>query len=154
MAAIDMAGLAPRLDTVKVAADRWTREMADFEARKKQGGGYFMDDAQLEKRNALFVSDIMRGTPGVTVVPGGGNGRDRVLMRGNAGTGTCAPAIYLNGMFTPVPDGQLDNLVASAEVRGVEVYSRTGSTPPQFASRNGCGSIVIWTGQRRRPNER
>jgi hypothetical protein len=153
-AEIRLEGLAPRLDTVKVQADRWTREMAAFEARKKQGGGYFMDDAMLEKRNALFVSDLMRGTPGITVIPGGGGGRDRVLMRGTAGPGTCAPAIYVNGMFTPVPDGQLDNLVSSAEIRGVEVYSRTGSTPPEFQSRNGCGSIVIWTGQRRRPSER
>jgi hypothetical protein len=153
-AEIRLEGLAPRLDTVKVQADRWTREMAAFEERRKQGGGYFLDDLQLEKRNAVFVSDMMRGTPGITVIPGGGGGRDRVLMRGTAGAGSCAPAIFLNGMNTPVPDGQLDNLVASAEVRGVEVYTRTGSTPPQFQSRNGCGSIVIWTGQRRRPTDR
>lgn len=153
-AEIRLDGLAPRLDTVKVAADRWTREMAAFEQRKKMGGGYFIDDQQLERRNAQFVSDVLRTTPGVTVVPGGGVGRDRVMMRGSGGAGTCVPAVFLNGMSTPIPDGQLDNLVSSAEVRAVEVYSRTGSTPPEFQSRNGCGSIVIWTGQRRRATDR
>ena len=151
---LSLEGITPRMDTVKVQADRWTREMAAFEERKKQGGGYFIDDEQLNKRNALFVSDIMRATPGITVSPGSGGGRDRVLMRGSAGAGSCVPAVFLNGMNTPVPDGVLDNLVTSTEVRGVEVYTRTGSTPPQFQSRNGCGSIVIWTGQRRPPSNR
>lgn len=154
LAELRLDGIAPRLDTVRVQADRWSREMAAFEERKKQGGGYFIDDEQLNKRNALFVADIMRATPGVTVSPGGQGGRDRVLMRGSAGAGSCVPAVFLNGMNTPVPDGVLDNLVSSAEVRGVEVYTRTGSTPPQFQSRNGCGSIVIWTGQRRQRTDR
>lgn len=154
VAELRLEGLAPRMDTVKVQADRWTREMGEFEARKKQGGGYFMDDAQLEKRNALFVGDIMRGMPGITVQPGANGGRDRVLMRGAAGGGSCVPQVFLNGMNTPVPDGVIDGLVSAPEVRAVEVYTRTGSTPPQFQSRTGCGSIVIWTGQRRRPSDR
>lgn len=151
---ISLEGLAPRLDTVRVQADRWTREMGAFEERKKQGGGYFMDDQQLERRNALFVGDIMRSMPGITVQPGANGGRDRVLMRGAAGGGSCVPAVFLNGMNTPVPDGVIDGLVSAPEVRAVEVYTRTGSTPPQFQARNGCGSIVIWTGQRRRPGDR
>lgn len=153
VAELNLEGIAPRMDTVRVQADRWTREMAAFEDRKKRGGGYFIDDAQLEKRNALFFSDVVRATPGVTVVPGP-NGRNRVLMRGSAGPGTCAPAVFLNGMNTPVPDGLIDNLVSSPEVRAVEVYSRIGSTPPEFQDRNGCGSIVIWTGQRRQGSGR
>jgi hypothetical protein len=151
---ISLAGLAPRMDTVKVTADRWSREMAAFEERKKMGGGYFIDDLQLERRNALFAADILRGTPGVTIQPGASAGRDRVTMRGNAGAGTCIPAVFVNGMNTPIPDGVIENVVSTNDIRAVEVYSRTGSTPPEFMSRNGCGSIVIWTGQRRRPNDR
>lgn len=154
VAELRLDALAPRMDTVQVKADRWTREMAAFEQRKKQGGGYYLDDAQLDKRNALFVGDIMRAMPGVTVQPGANGGRDRVLMRGSAGAGTCVPQVFLNGMNTPVPDGVIDGLVSAPEVRAVEVYTRNGSTPPEFQSRNGCGSIVIWTGQRRRPGDR
>ena len=147
---LDLAALAPRMDTVKVQADRWSREMAAFEARRRQGGGYFLDDEQIGKRNPIFTADLLRGTPGVTIQPGGAGGRDRVLMRGAAGGGSCIPALFVNGMLTPTPDGIIENLVAANDVRAVEVYSRMSSTPPEYQSRNGCGSIVIWTGARRR----
>ena len=37
------------------------------------------------------------------------------------------------------------------DVRAVEVYARTASVPLQFQTRNGCGSVVIWTGARSAP---
>lgn len=150
VAQIDLDALTPRVDTVKVKADRWTREMAAFEERRKQGGGYYLDDEQITRRNPIYSGDLLRGIPGVTVQPGSGGGRDRVLMRGVAGGGSCVPAVFLNGVLTPIPDGVVENLVPAADIRGIEVYSRGSSTPPEFQSRNGCGSIVIWTGARRR----
>lgn len=148
IANVAMDGLVPTVDTVKVRADKWTQEMAGFESRKKMGGGYFIDDEALNRRNAQFTADILRGTPGVTITPGG-IGSDRVSMRGSAGAGTCAPEVFINGLRTPIPDGIIDNLVQPQDIRGVEVYSRLGSTPIEYQSRNGCGSIVIWTGARR-----
>lgn len=150
VAQIDLEALAPRMDTVKVQGDRWSREMAAFEARRRQGGGYYLDDEQITKRNPIFTADLLRGTPGVTIQPGAAGGRDRVLMRGAAGGGSCIPALFVNGMLTPTPDGILENIVTANDVRAVEVYSRMSSTPPEYQSRNGCGSIVIWTGARRR----
>lgn len=147
-AVINMASLTPTVDTVRVQADRWAQQMAGFEERKKIGGGYYMDDAFLQRRNAQYTADIFRATPGVQVQPGN-LGSDRVMMRGNAGTGTCVPAVFLNGVLTPAPGGVLDNLVNPTDIRAVEVYPRTGSVPIQFQDRNGCGSIVIWTGARR-----
>ncbi len=150
VAEVAMTGLTPTVDTVRVRADRWTQEMAGFESRRKMGGGYFLDDAALSRRNAQFSADILRGVPGVTITPGGA-GRDRVTMRGSAGAGTCVPEVFVNGMRTPVPDGIVDNLVQPQDIRAVEVYSRLGSMPIEYQSRNGCGSIVIWTGARRPP---
>jgi hypothetical protein len=148
VAEVAMAGLTPTVDTVRVRADRWTQEMAGFESRRKMGGGYFLDDAALTRRNAQFSADILRGVPGVTITPGGA-GRDRVTMRGGAGAGTCVPEVFVNGVRTPLPDGIIDNLVQPQDIRAVEVYSRLGSMPIEYQSRNGCGSIVIWTGARR-----
>lgn len=150
VAEVAMAGLTPTVDTVRVRADRWSQEMAGFEMRKKMGGGYFFDDAALTRRNAQFTADILRGVPGVTISPGA-VGSDRVTMRGSAGAGTCIPDVFINGLRTPVPNGVIDNLVQPQDIRGVEVYSRIGSTPIEYQSRSGCGSIVIWTGARR-PN--
>ncbi|MBL0940626.1 MAG: TonB-dependent receptor [Gemmatimonadaceae bacterium] len=152
-AEVAMASLTPTVDTVKVRADRWAQQMAGFEERRKMGGGYYMDDAALARRNAQYTADIFRATPGVQVQPGN-LGSDRVMMRGNAGTGTCVPSVFLNGLLTPAPNGVLDNLVNPGDIRAVEIYPRTGSVPIQFQDRNGCGSIVVWTGAKRPPSDR
>ena len=41
-----------------------------FDQRKKSGFGYCFDADALNRRNATFMSDVLRGTPGVTVTPG------------------------------------------------------------------------------------
>jgi hypothetical protein len=143
---IALDAMAPVVDTVRVSADRLS-QIAGFENRRRMGFGSFLDESAISRRNATFIADLLRTTPGLTVVPGG-NGRDQVLMRGGSGSGRCVPNVFLNGMNTPVPDGVLDNLVRSSDVRAVEVYPGTGSVPLEFQGRNGCGSIVIWTGAR------
>jgi hypothetical protein len=75
-------------------------------------------------------------------------GRDRVLVRGTGMTGDCAPAIFLNGLYVNIEDGDLDNIINPKDVRAIELYARTASIPLQFQTRNGCGSAVIWTGAR------
>lgn len=146
-AAVSMEAVAPLVDTVRVTADRFSQQMIGFENRRKMGFGYFLDDEAISRRNATFMADLLRTTPGLTVVPGA-NGRDQVLMRGVSGAGRCAPNVFLNGVNTPVPDGVLETLVRPSEIRAVEVYPGTGSVPLEFQGRNGCGSIVIWTGSR------
>jgi len=42
-------------------------------------------------------------------------------------------------------------VVQAQDVRAVEIYARSASIPVQFEARNGCGSIVIWTGPRSAP---
>jgi hypothetical protein len=78
-------------------------------------------------------------------------GRDRVLLRGTGMTGDCPPGVFLNGLLIPNEDGDLDAIVNARDVRAVEVYARTASVPLQFQTRNGCGSVVIWTGARSAP---
>ena len=138
----------PTIDTVRVKANRGFQLEEEFEQRKKTGQGYYIDDNAMEKRRAMYVADALRGVPGVSIQPGDIGG-DRVLMRGLAGTGSCVPSIFLNGLPVVSDNGVIDDIVNPQNVRAMEVYSRTGSTPSQFASRNGCGSIVIWTGTRR-----
>lgn len=147
-----MDAFVPSLDTMRVRADRPNplNPLVDFERRKRMGGGYFVDETQLARRNPIFMSDIFRMVPGTTVMPADMIG-DRIFMRGLAGSGSCTPTVFLNGVRTVSTDGSLDNLVNPQAVKAVEVYSRTGSTPPQFDAQNGCGSIVIWTGMRKTP---
>lgn len=145
---IVLGAFAARIDTVKVQADKWTQRMAGFEARKKLGFGHFYDEAALEKRNARTLADFLRSTPGVSINPGINN-RDQVSMRGVTGTGRCIPLFFVDGVKVLVPDGVIDNVVNQPDVRALEVYPGTGGTPIEFQNREGCGSIVIWTGGRR-----
>ncbi len=142
---ITLEALVATVDTVRVRGDRVSNQMAEFEKRRRSGFGSFIDENQLNARSPMFMSDIFRTVPGVSIASGQ-SAQGRVLMRGNSGP--CAPAVFLNGMNVQVPDGNLDAIVNSQEVRAVEVYSRTSSVPAEFQSRNGCGSIVVWTGPR------
>ena len=143
--------LAPVLDAVKVKAraDASAVPLADFERRKKGGFGYFIDETQITKRAAMTTADLFRATPGMTVIAGVGRG-DKVLMRNAGSGGSCVPAVYMNGVLVPT-DGNLDEFIQPNDVRGIEIYARTASVPMEFQSRNGCGSIVLWTGARRTP---
>ncbi len=143
---ITLETLVATVDTVRVRGDRLSNQMAEFETRRRAGFGAFIDENQLNQRSPIFMADIFRTVPGV-VIANGQSPQGRVMMRNNGGT--CAPAVFLNGMNVPVPDGNLDAIMNSQEVMAVEVYSRTASVPPQFDSRNGCGSIVVWTGARK-----
>jgi hypothetical protein len=146
IADITLEALVATVDTMRVRGDRVSVQMAEFEKRRRAGFGAFIDENQLNVRSPIFMADIFRTVPGISIASGQ-SAQGRVLMRGNGGT--CAPAVFLNGMNVPVPDGNLDAIVNSQEVMAVEVYSRTSSVPPQFDSRNGCGSIVVWTGARK-----
>jgi len=140
----------PTVDTMRIRANRNPAQddLAEFEKRRKSGFGYFIDEEALGRRNPMYVADILRMTPGMTIMPGQMGG-DQVRMRGASGAGSCVPLVFLNGMRAPVDDGNLDQIVNPQDVRAVEVYTRTSSVPIQFQSQNGCGSIVIWTGARR-----
>ena len=80
-------------------------------------------------------------------------GREQVMMRGTGGTGSCVPAVFLNGLLIPMADGNLDTVMQPNDVRAVEIYPRASTAPIQFQTRNGCGSIVIWSGARRPPGK-
>jgi hypothetical protein len=140
--------LVPTVDTMRVRGARVSPGMAEFETRRRTGFGNFIDENQLVQRAPMFMADIFRTVPGITI-QSGQSAQGRVLMRGVSGGGPCVPAVFLNGMNIAIPDGNLDAILNPQEVIGVEVYSRTASVPPQFDSRNGCGSLVIWTGARK-----
>ena len=122
---------------------------AEFDRRKKTSSGYFIDSEQLNKRSPIYMSDVLRGTPGITISPGTNLQGDQILMRGTSGAGSCTPAVYLDGVRATMPDGTLNDLVDPQQVRAIEVYSRATNAPMSFQSTNGCGTIVIWTGRRR-----
>lgn len=138
--------LVTRIDTLRVRANRAV-PLEEFERRRKLGFGHFITEDMIRQKAPTYMADILRGTPGIVTMPGE-FGRDRVLVRGTGMTGDCPPAVFLNGLFVNIEDGDLDLLINPKDVRAVELYARTSSIPLQFQTRTGCGSVVIWTGTR------
>jgi len=143
---LTLTPLVATVDTMRVRANRAV-PLEEFERRRKLGFGHFLTEDDIKKKGPTYMGDIFRGLPGVVTMPGQ-FGRDRVLVRGTGITGDCAPAIFLNGLYVNIEDGDLDNIINPKDVRAIELYSRVASIPLQFQTRNGCGSAVIWTGAR------
>jgi hypothetical protein len=121
---------------------RSSRFLEEFAERKRRAaGGTFYGPAELERRNALYVTDILRTTAGMRVTPSRGFGN---LVRGR---GNCSPAVFLDGM--PLYEGanELDQIVRPNDLMAMEVYQALGNLPAQYAGlqSNGCGAIALWT---------
>ena len=131
----------PVLDPVEIVGER-DRDATGFTRRSRGGFGDFITSEEIEKRHAIATSDLLRTTPGVQIVPGGPMG-STVLMRG------CRPTLWIDGMKLMGEDS-IDHLVQPGDIVGIEIYRSAGETPPQFSGGSACGTIVVWTGARKR----
>jgi hypothetical protein len=107
-----------------------------YERRTRNAWGSFIEREQIERRNPIWMSDMLRMMPGVRVFPAR-HGHQAVRLRG------CAPTVWLDGM--PIRGAELDELVTPSDVAGIEVYRSSAGMPPQFMDISGCGAIVVWT---------
>lgn len=141
---------ATYLDTVKVIGTRVydSPQYRGFLDRQKRGFGHFLDEEAVERRHAVYMTDYFRMIPGVNVFPGSFGGR--IVMRGMGLSAYCNPAVFLDGMrMVNVAEAGFESFVSPMDVRAIEVYTRGSSVPAEFMNLDGCGSIVIWTGQRK-----
>ena len=131
-----------RLDAVTVYGKAKAGGGLEFQRRLKGGWGHILTPADLEKRQAIRTSDLLRELPEVTVVPSRlGNG---ILLRGPRGP--CLPTVYINGIKQPDDFAtNIDALAFPGEVTAIEEYPAAGA-PAEFFSGNECGSVAIWAG--------
>ena len=133
------------LQSVVVQADRTKlqKDFTGFQERAKRGMGRFLNEEEIEKRNALALTDVFRTIPSLHVVPNGG-GFGYALQ----GRGGCAPDVFVDGVRVFDGATDLDQIVKPQDVAGVEVYNGAATVPAQFASvgaGGGCGVVVVWT---------
>ena len=141
---ITLRRLAVPLPAVTVAGRREVRgPLAGFYQRRAQGMGRFFTGEEIDRRNLRRMSDLIRGVPGIQVIPMRG-GRSAFRFRGS----TVPPLVWLDG--NPMTAAELD--LDAFDVRsfaGVEIYSGAATVPPQFTggrmmSTSG-GAIVLWS---------
>jgi len=119
------------------------RFLEEFESRRRRGFGHFVTRAQIERRNPLLLSDMMRAIPGAVVMRGA-NGR-AALRFARVGRDNCPPQFFVDGLQV---DGFSIDDMPPDDVEGIEVYAGASEVPPEFNRMRGttiCGTVAIWT---------
>ncbi|HYC52361.1 MAG TPA: carboxypeptidase-like regulatory domain-containing protein [Gemmatimonadaceae bacterium] len=146
--AVRMTSVKRVLDTIRVVGQRvFDRDGSGFLRRKRSGQGYFMDESVIARDGAGDLYGLMRRAPALHIEQ---QGFRRYLMMRDRSGGYCVPAVFLDGqrlMGEQVAD--LDLMVRPGDLRGVEVY-RGFNSPGEFSNAlNECGTVVMWTRQKR-----
>jgi len=136
--------LALPLPAMTVTGRREVRgPLAGFYQRRAQGMGRFFTAEEIERRGLRRPSDLIRGVPGVQVVPLRG-GRVAYRIRGS----NVAPLVWLDG--NPMTAAELDlDAFDLRSFSGIEIYAGAATVPPQFTGgrmmTSSGGAIVLWS---------
>jgi hypothetical protein len=137
-----------QLDPVEVEAEaRNPRlERAGFYDRERQGMGHFFSEEDIDRRNPMYLSDLLRPLPRVVVDDS--TFPPSVALRGRPSfrsSGTCRPRVYVDGFPEYLADSPV-NMIPPHNVAAIEVYPSQVAVPAQFGGGlTGCGVIAIWT---------
>jgi hypothetical protein len=128
-----------------------------FEQRRKSGQGFFLDQEGIRRRGGQTLADLLRGVPGVRLVPAATGYHYESTRSADAGAGAfagnepldrCEMMFYVDGQPFLIEEGAVDSNVRSAQIAALEVYASAATVPKQFAgARAACGVIVIWLGE-------
>lgn len=135
--------VAVALDVVRITGRRdVTGHLAGFYRRMDIGNGRFFTGAELERRNAIHMTDVFRMVPGLRIETRGF--QNSVRMRGSR----CAPLVWLDGQ--PLYAGEVDlDAFDPRSFDGIEIYSGPSSVPVEFQGNqrmsSACGTIVLWS---------
>jgi hypothetical protein len=135
--AVELARIVS-LDSIRVVARRTRYREFESRARHGRGSGIFLSEDEIEKRNVVETSDLLRAVPGFMVI---GTGLD-AQVKSTRGTRSillrCEPNIVIDGM-----QHQEINLVRPSDIGAIEAYGGPAGAPVQYDS--ACGVILIWT---------
>jgi hypothetical protein len=132
---------------VNVEAEWTPPQMKDVEARRKQGIGRFLTDAELDKdRDRDFPLVLTTRFPGLKTILDV-QSANRVLAStrdqlGMQGVAPCFVTVYLDGMEMPREDMEL---FRSWDLAAVEFYT-ADQVPVRYRTKSyGCGVVLLWS---------
>lgn len=147
---VSLTMIPTALAAVNVEEERMTRSkrlLSGFWERRSRGFGHYLTRAEIESKDPHDFTDVVRMTPGVSVVTVGGR-RSIRFSRGSGIRGDCPPQYWVDGMR--VENASPDEFPPS-DLEALELYAGASTIPAQFAPRSftigqrTCGAIVIWT---------
>ncbi|HEY4219326.1 MAG TPA: hypothetical protein VGM67_19415 [Gemmatimonadaceae bacterium] len=145
-AAVDLPALIAHAKEVTAPASPM---LAEFEERRKEGFGHYIDGAELRKYvdDHSFVNYLASHFAGVSLLMRRSPSDPAYLSTKRTG-GPCPVSLYVDGVLVyspgggqPIPDLSNYN---STEYAAVEFYS-AASAPVQFnATGSSCGVLLLW----------
>ncbi|HEY5546466.1 MAG TPA: carboxypeptidase regulatory-like domain-containing protein [Gemmatimonadaceae bacterium] len=127
--------------------------LAEFNQRRRTGGGFYLDRAEITRRNPRTLTDLLRGVPGLRVIARSGGYTytsthfRRFPSRGGDVGNACDMMLYVDGQPFPVETGDTDSRVSIGDIGAIEVYVTAGSVPRRYAGpTSACGVILLWRG--------
>jgi hypothetical protein len=159
----------------KPAEYAYTTRYDDFFRRRRQGLGEFVMRDEIDRRNALYTSDILTGRAGIRVQTQPDKGltsvefarcneyppKINVYVNGNklipqdaakiAAVGAQSAIVAIGARKNRNPEiagivGEMLSRVNPRDIELIEIFRGPGELPPEFNDGN-CGAIVIWTRQ-------
>lgn len=124
--------------------------LGEFNRRRDFGFGRFITRGQIDERNAIRTTDLLRMIPGVQVI----NGIRGTTLRIRASR--CDPLVWVDG--TPALAGYFDiDTFTPSSLDGIEIYNGVSEVPVELRGPRGeerCGVVAVWTRMpERRPRQ-
>lgn len=127
--------------------------MAGFYQRQSTGNGRFFTSAEIDRRNASRLTDLLRDVPGLRIEARGM--QNVIRIRG----ARCSPLIWLDGQALMSAEVDMDAW-DTRTFEGIEVYSGPAGVPVEFQRNarvsSSCGTIILWSrmGEFREPRRK
>ena len=129
-----------------------------FYERARAGTGHFLSRWEIEKRNAVVLSEVLSSVPGVKLMRADRGAQKRseiTFSRGMSSLRQCMPAVFIDGAL--IRSGglirpnelPLDEWVNPRDIEGIELYHGAAATPAIYNQQAQCGVVVIWTKRRK-----
>ncbi|MBI4537876.1 MAG: TonB-dependent receptor plug domain-containing protein [Gemmatimonadetes bacterium] len=124
--------------TVVVRSQRLTN--VGFYERRQTGLGAYISREDIEEREPLALSDMLRAIPGVRLRYDGFGRAYELLRRG------CPIQYFVDGAMVASGTGFYLDLMMPGDIEGIEIYRGAATIPPEFnRGTPTCGVIVVWT---------
>ena len=156
--AVDAVPVEPLRVTARSQMESAYLASVGFYDRERAGIGHFLSRSQIEKRNAVVLSEVLTTVPGVKLsrADRGAQKRSEITFsRGMSSMRQCMPAIFIDGALMRAGgilrpnELPLDEWVNPRDIEGIELYHGAAATPAMYNQQAQCGVIAIWTKRRR-----
>ena len=128
------------LDTIRIFGKPISRDLGEFERRRRAGWGSYLTSVEIRRRGAFETTDLIRSARSMFVTRDN-RGQLQLYSRGR----TCLPAVFIDHVRLTIFDdlSELDSMVLPDEIAAIEFYTAS-SAPPEFLPFGACAAIVIW----------